>query len=158
MAAETQETLVSYPPVGAGVIGVPLAAQQRDSGVRLADIHPSYAPAMRIGELLVAERATRGVTREQLALRARIEEKLLEQIEAGDVDPDPELARRLGLGLGLELITDDEGTHATPLRGRYDPADLAAARARPMGLRLADAFSWNQFTSSLAGTARAPDQ
>jgi transcriptional regulator with XRE-family HTH domain len=109
---------------------------------------------MRIGELVAAERARRGVTVEQLALRARIDEDLVEQIETGSTDPDPDLASRIALVLGFQLTGEGDDVQAAPLRGRYDPADLAAARARPMERRLADAFSWNRFTSSLSGTAR----
>jgi transcriptional regulator with XRE-family HTH domain len=153
--ADPQDDTCVVSPAQTYDICVAFARKYDDIRVLLDDILASYAAPMRIGELIAGERAGRGVTVEHLALRARVDEQTIEQIENGQLDPDPDLARRLLLVLGLELTGEGDEVSATQLRGRYDPADLAAARARPMGQRLADAFSWNRFTSSLAGTARA---
>jgi transcriptional regulator with XRE-family HTH domain len=107
-------------------------------------INPGSIIRRRRQELLLSQRS--------LARRAGTTQAAVSRIESGLTSPNWETVRALLLAMGCE-----PDLSATPLRGRWDPVHLAAARARTPQERFELAISANRLAGRLRQAAAERD-
>jgi len=101
------------------------------------------------GELVRSVRERRGLSQATLAARAGTTQTAVSRLENGGRSPSVETVRRLLRCMGEDLVLDSR-----PLRGRFDPAHLAALRAVPMAERVERAFGWMRLRAAVRAGAR----
>jgi len=101
------------------------------------------------GELVRSVRERRGLSQATLAARAGTTQTSVSRLENGGRSPSVETVRRLLRCMGEDLVLDSR-----PLRGRFEPAHLAALRAVPMAERVERAFGWMRLRAALRDGAR----
>jgi transcriptional regulator with XRE-family HTH domain len=101
------------------------------------------------GTLIREHRERLGLSQRSLSLRSGLTQAAISRIERGLTAPNWETVRALLLAMGY-----DPELHARRLRGRWDPAHLAASRERSPAERLELAISANRMAGRLrqAGT------
>jgi transcriptional regulator with XRE-family HTH domain len=96
------------------------------------------------GELIKERRFHHGLSQRELAYRAGTSQSAIARIELGDEDVTWTRLRSILSAMGDEPVLDSKR-----LASRYDFDDLMMDRARPPEARLANAVSFNRFTSKL---------
>lgn len=99
---------------------------------------------MEPGTLIREHRRRLGLSQRSLALRAGTTQAAVSRIERGLTAPTWETLRALMVAMGRE-----PDLQARRLRGRWDPAHLAAARRRSPAERLELAISANRLAGRL---------
>ena len=100
-------------------------------------------------ELIKATRARKGISQRSLAIRAGTSQSAIARIESGAEEPTWPRLRALMVSMGEEPVLTSE-----PLNGRYDAADLALQRTKPIAARLENGLAFNRFTSELRESTR----
>jgi transcriptional regulator with XRE-family HTH domain len=95
-------------------------------------------------ELIKATRARKGISQRSLAIRAGTSQSAIARIESGAEEVTWPRLRSLMLSMGEEPVLTSR-----PLDSRYDAADLALQRARPVAARLENGLAFNRFASEL---------
>jgi transcriptional regulator with XRE-family HTH domain len=97
------------------------------------------------GALVRAARARQQITRARLALRADLDEALVERVESGAHATDVELLERLLLVMGEEPVrVAGEVVGSRRMAGDWDPLRMAEELSKTPSERLEDALAWNQ--------------
>ena len=101
------------------------------------------------GSIIEEMRRDLGLSQRSLALRAGTTQAAVSRIERGLTTPTWATVRALMLAMGYEPVLG-----AQRLRGRWDPAHLAAARERTPAERLQLAISSNRLAGRLRQATR----
>lgn len=100
------------------------------------------------GALVRERRRELGLSQQSLARRAGITQAAVSRIERGLASPNWETLQALLLAMGCE-----PDLRVKPLQGRWDPAHLAASRARSPRERLELAMSANRLAARMRQAA-----
>ncbi len=104
---------------------------------------------MTIGAAIREQRLQLALGQRSLARRAGLTQATVSRIESGRAAPAWESVRALMLAMGCEPTLE-----TVPLRGRWDPAHLAASSTRSPAERLALAISANRLAGRMRVAAR----
>lgn len=108
---------------------------------------------MDAGDILRTARRRRGLSQAQLAVRAGTTQTAISRLERGARSPTAETIGRLFLVMGDEI-----DLQVRPIRGRFDPAHLAAERRLTPRVRLERAFAWMRLNAAVAAGAKRPQR
>ncbi len=104
---------------------------------------------MSAGQLLRVSRLRHGLTQKQLAIRARTSQAAISRIERGLVSPTVETLQKLLAMVNEELVLD-----ARAIDWGHDRTLNRSSLALPVGQRIANAESFDDFARVLRGASR----